>query len=117
MGIDGETSHKRWKGDDFDRSICEFGKCIIALRLDSTGKQKSKVRWFEGIYLGIGEETGEMIVGTQEGIVKARDFRRRGSEGERWNISKFNSFRGVPWATIPGSELDDMKSRVELRAP
>ena len=114
---DCKTNHRRWKGKDFDRPICEFGECIIALKLDSVGKQKSKVRWIQAVFLGIREETGELIVGTPDGIIKARDFKRHSSIEERWNIEQFNAFRGVPWATIPGMESDDIKSRVELPEP
>ena len=117
VGQDGKTNHRRWKGKDFDRPICEFGECIIALRLDSRGKEKSKVRWFLGVFLGVREETGELIVGTPEGIVKARDFRRHGSSQDRWNKKLFDSFRGVPWATIPGHETQDIKSHIELPEP
>ena len=64
--------------------------------------------------MGIREESGELIVGIPEGIVKARDFRRHGVFEERWNIQKSDSFRGIPWATIPGREMDDIKSRIDL---
>ena len=96
VGIDGKTNHKRWKGKDFDRTICEFGECIIALKLDSVGKTKSKVRWVEAVFIGIREETGELIVGTPEGVIKARDFQRYPTNAERWNLEKFDAFRGVP---------------------
>jgi len=117
VGEDGYTNHKRWKGKDFDRPICEFGECIIALRLDSRGKTKSKVRWFNGVFLGIREESGELIVGTPEGIVKARDFKRHGSLVERWNLDQFNNFKGVPWETIPGHEAEEIRSHILLPPP
>ena len=102
VGNDGKTAHNRWKGKDFNRVVCEFGECVIALKLDSKGKEKSKVRWVQAVFLGIREESGEIIVGTPDGIIKARDFKRHASNEERWNIEKFNAFKGVPWSTIPG---------------
>ena len=53
--------------------------------------------------VGIREETGELIVGTPEGIIKARDFKRHPSNEDRWNLERFTSFTGVPCAAIPGS--------------
>ena len=107
----------RWKGKDFDRPICEFGECIIGLKLDSVGRTKSKARWIECIFLGIREESGEIIVGNKDGVIKARDFKRYPTDAERWNIEKFNSFRGVPWSTVPGYEQDEIKSRIILPEP
>ena len=117
VGSDGKTSHRKWKGKDFNRVIPEFGECILALKLDSVGKAKSKVRWIEAIFLGVREETGELIVGTPEGVIKARDFHKHGSDEERWNVEKFDKFRGVPWATVPGYEQDDIKSRIVIPTP
>ena len=56
-------------------------------------------------------------MGTPEGIIKARDFKRHPSNGERWNLERFNNFRGVPWATIPGYEQDEIKSNIVLPEP
>ena len=53
-------------------------------------------------------------MGTPEGIIKARDFRRHGVIPERWNILKLDGFRGIPWSTVPGREGDDIKSRIDL---
>ena len=117
VGIDGKTNHRRWKGKDFDRPVCEFGECILALKLDSVGKQKSKVRWVEAIFLGVREESGELIVGTPQGVIKARDFKRYPINGDRWNAEKFNNFRAVPWATVPGIENDEIKSKIVLPEP
>ena len=38
-----------------------------------------------GIYLGVMNESGEAIIGTNEGVVKARDFRRKTIYKDRWN--------------------------------
>ena len=92
-------------------------ECILALRLDSKGEHKSKVRWFEGIYLGIREESGDLIVGTPEGVIQARDFRRHGVLSERWNIQTLHAFKGIPLSNIPGREVDDIKSRIHLLIP
>ena len=42
-------------------------------------------RWKIGVYLGNRDETGEAIVGTADGVFKAWDMRRRGTEEDRWD--------------------------------
>ena len=55
------------------------------LKAESVGKDKAESRWEEGIYVGIRDESGEMLIGTEKGIIKARSFRRYGREEDRWN--------------------------------
>ena len=54
------------------------------LKLESEGKNKGESRWKEGIFFGIRDESGEIVVGTNEGTVKARTLRRYGREEDRW---------------------------------
>ena len=75
------------------------------------------MRWLEAIFLGLREEAGELIVGSPEGVIKARDFKRHSSHAERWDLEKFNRFKGVPWATVPGYEQDEIKSHIVLPEP
>ena len=51
----------------------------------------------------------------QDGVVKAKDFRRRVSE-ERWVKETFNSWTGVPWCPIP-SEPNQIELKVRIRMP
>ena len=70
-----------------------------------------------GIYLGTRDESGEAIVGTPFGVVKAKDFRRIGQPDQRWNLEEFNSFNGVPWEPVPGQPGQiELKSKVNLPA-
>ena len=62
----------------------------------TAGRDKFDVRWQEGIWLGVRLESGESVIGTNEGVVKARDFRRKSDENERWNVERFYQFVGVP---------------------
>ena len=72
------------------------------LKLESEGKDKGESRWREGIFLGIRGESGELIVGTNEGTVKARTLRRHGREEDRWKTESWDKICGVPWECIPG---------------
>ena len=72
------------------------------MKLESEGKDKGESRWGEGVFLGVKEESGEIIIGIGKGVVKARTFRRFGSEEERWRMEKVVEMKGTPWELIPG---------------
>ena len=74
--------------EKFKRVVPGIGEVIHFLRAGSRGREKDMVRWVEGCFLGVRDESGEILVGNSEGVVKSRDFRRMGSEEERWNIKK-----------------------------
>ena len=84
VGKDGKTAYERTKGKKFKREMAEFGECIWYLKQRSKGSTGMKGRWMEGIWLGVREESGEVIVGTPEGIQKARTVRRKATNSERW---------------------------------
>ena len=56
--------------------MVEFGEEIMFLRAKSVGKDKFDSRWEKGIWLGIREESGENIIGTKDGVLKARSIKR-----------------------------------------
>ena len=56
-------------------------------------------RWSEGVWLGIREESGEALIGTSEGVFKARSIRRKATGKEKWKMEMLTGMRGVPWAT------------------
>ncbi len=41
----------------------------------SAGKDEADVQWKEGVWLGVRMESGESLIGTSEGVAKAREFR------------------------------------------
>jgi hypothetical protein len=84
------------------------------IRAESVGKDKYNSRWEEGVFIGVREESGEIIIGTEKGVIKARAFRRKGSEKERWSQEHVKSIGGVPWEPIPGREGIEIKSSVNL---
>ena len=78
------------------------------------GQDKFENRWEEGIWLGIADRTNEVIVGTSEGVIKVRDVRRYGIDRDKWDLAKFNDFKGVPWEPVPGREGIELKCRVNI---
>ena len=87
VGEDGKTAYQRWKGRKYARAIAEFGECVIYCRLGSKGIDKLDERWEEGIWLGSKDESDEILIGTEKGVVKARAVRRKAGFEERWNIN------------------------------
>ena len=60
-----------------------MAEIIDYLQLASEGKDKADTRWSRGVYLGVNDRTGEVIVGTEKGITKTRTFRRIADTKER----------------------------------
>ncbi len=81
----------------------------------SVGEDKFDARWKEGVWQGIKAEIGESVIRTRDGVVKARDVRRKPENGGRWNREDFDTFRGVPWEPYPGAGGGcDVRSKVRL---
>ena len=85
VGSDGRTAHERLRGRKFRRDVAEIGESVMYIRAESVGKDKYNSRWEEGVFIGVREESGELIIGTEKGVIKARAFRRKASEKERWS--------------------------------
>ena len=92
----------------------EFGEQVLYLRPGPKGKDKMLSRWESAIWLGLRDESGEVIIGTPIGCLKVREVIRYGQQSHRWNLEAFDSFRGVPWEPVPGSATTNLKSKVKL---
>ena len=90
VGSDGRTPYERWKGKTFRRKMAEFGEVVLYLMPGTVGVNKHACRWDVGVWLGVRDESGEILIGTSKGVIKANVFRRRGSEAERWDVEVFN---------------------------
>ena len=64
--------------------------------------------------MGVKDATGECIIGTSEGTVKSRDFKRLADSAERWNATMVKALRGTPWQPTPGRGDDSIPVRVRL---
>ena len=53
-------------------------------------------------------------MGTDQGTVKARDFKRLADPTERWNAEAVMKMQGTPWEPIPGTKDDSIPVHVRL---
>ncbi len=86
---EGFTACRRRKGREFTKPVAEFGELATYARALSVGKDKFGARWREGAWLGIKAESGESVIGTSDGVAKAKDFRRKPENGGRWYREDF----------------------------
>ena len=68
------------------------------------GKRQSKWhdRWLEGLFLGVCDDSDEVLVGTPEGVFRVRSFRRL-TAADRRDPVMLASVRGTPWCPVPGA--------------
>ena len=90
----------------------EKGPCTTSQ--GSKEKDKMESRWESGIWLGMRDESQEVIIGTPSGCIKVRDIKRYASEDDQWDVDRFNSFRGAPWEPTPGSRSCEIKVKIDV---
>ncbi len=98
------SAHRGWKVRDFTKPVAEFGECVLYGPAMSIGKDKFDGRWKERVWLGCRMESGESWIGTDEGVAKARDFRRKAGNGRRWSVIDFEKLWGYLGSRIQEQE-------------
>ncbi len=78
---DGRTSYQRVTGNKFEQQIAERGEVVWAIRPTIRGANKWDYRWYEGVWVGVVNSSGENIVLTEEGATRAPHIRRRPERG------------------------------------
>ena len=102
------------KGKKCKQEMVEFGE-KVHYRFNPKAKakdEKLEVKWGEGFFLGTWWRTGEAVIGTPEGILRAGTIRRVGGH-RRWDREGLEQVRGVPWQWDPeqGEVHADLKVR------
>ena len=96
VGTDGKTAYERAKGKKALIEGIEFGEGVLWKRKRKGGPLgKLTCMWEDGIYLGMKGTTGELIVGTKEGIWRTRTVRGKPFE-DRWRRGNLELVGGVP---------------------
>ena len=101
---DGLTSYERSKGKKAKELEYEFSEGVWwRTKVVKTTMKKLEIMWQDGVFLGVKATTGEMIVGTAEGIFRTRTLRKKPKE-DRWDVKHMDMIGGVPWRTRDGDE-------------
>ena len=58
----------------FHKALPEFAECVGYLKPESAGVDKMASTWENGIFLRIREESGELIMGNDRGVLKVNTF-------------------------------------------
>jgi len=116
VGEDGKTAHERIRGRKCNTPVAICGEKVLYRELEDGRGERAKIetKWMDGVWLGIKNRTGEHVIGTPEGIVKAHSVKRRAAE-ERWDIEAVNAVKGTPGRPKPGRR--DMRIPVRVRFP
>ena len=91
----------------------EFGERVMYLKSGTKGTNKMDSRWGIGIWLGMGDESRESIIGTNEGCIKTNEVRRMGQDSERWSKEEIDEMKGVAWEPRPGAS--DLRIEVTVK--
>lgn len=113
VGDDGGTAYDRITGRKFRIYLPEFGECIWYLKSGLVGKDTMNSRWQDGVFLGFREESGEIIVGTNHGVIDVSAYKAR-SEDLGWKNDEFDTIVGVPCQPVRSRNSDDLRSRIIL---
>ena len=113
-GEDGRSAWERVKGKCFNREVPEFGEKVLYLKPESLGVNKLDSRWEPGHFLGIRDESGELYIGTKDGVLKVRTFRSYVTLSDRWGAASLIDIDGLPWEPVPGREGIEVKASVSF---
>ena len=64
--------------------------------------------------LGIRDESGELYIGTKDGVLKVRTFRSYVALSDRWDAASLIDINGLPWEPVPGREGIEVKASVSF---
>ena len=79
VGEDGKTAFERIKCRKCRTPLAQFGERVMYMQMNDGKDTRSKLdrTLMDGIWMGVKGRTGEHIIGTSEGVVKAYTVKRR----------------------------------------
>ena len=105
VSTDGRTAYERSKGKAAHFCDHEFGEIVLWKRKASQGPLgKLSTTWSKGIFLGVRGLTGELRVGTSDGVFRTRTMQRVPAEN-RWTPEAAELVGGLPWL-LSGQDED-----------
>ena len=102
VGKDGKTGYERRRGRKCKIPVVPFGEMVWYRQIRKGKAQQNKLEseMKSGIWLGHARSSNECLIGTDNGVVRAYDVRRR-PEAERWN----EDADSLPARLKPGSAI------------
>ena len=109
-GRDGRSARGRVKGRLFNSKLQEFGERVVYSKPNSLGKDKLASRWENGTFIGLQDDSSELLIGTPSGVLKARSFNHHTMGTDKWSANGVESMTGLPWEPVPGRQGVEVKS-------
>ena len=107
VGRDGKTPYERLRGKQSRLTGFEFGE-KVNFRRTAVGARMAKLDslWSDGVFLGYRSISGEIVVGTKNGVFKTRTVQRKAYE-HRWGKENLDMVGGVPWKSTPDGDEEE----------
>ena len=117
VGESGRSAYEQIKGKASTRALAKFGEKILYMPMKSTANipAKTEEKMKEGIFLGARFKSDEIIVGTENGVLKARTIKRL-TEDKQWDRHFLRSFQGTPRQPDPKLVSDQIHASLRERA-
>ena len=102
MASEAKTGDQRGKesGRRFNRELPEFGERVMYLKPNSLGKDKLEARWGNCVFIGLRDDSSELLIGTSSGVLKIRSFRHHTMGADKWSADDIDSMTGLPWEPV-----------------
>ena len=110
---DGKTAYERRKGKQYKRALPQFSE-IVMFHVGGKITHKMDSREMSGCFLCLVEKSDEVLVGTPEGVLRARSVRRL-QPSQRGNAQFVLKLVGTPWRPNPKDASDPEVQDVPLR--
>ena len=94
-GTNGRTPYERQKGRTCELEVVLFG-AIVMYRLPEVANDRHQAleeRWAKGVCLGHARDSAEVLIASDQGIVKTWAIRGL-PEGQQWDGEMVNHIRG-----------------------
>ena len=108
----GRTPVQEIRGSKSIRPIAKFGEKILYMPMKLTTRPVTKLedRYKDRVFLGMRLRSDEIVVGTSEGVIKARSIRRR-TVDEQWSAETVGEIKGTLSMPIPGINSGKIPTR------
>ena len=92
-----KTAHDRLRGKPFNGKLVPCGENVHSKVAVTNSEAAGKLdqRWRDGVWLGVGRDSGEVYAGTGSGVALTRSVRRR-KPSQRWTRQALGGVQGTP---------------------